>query len=492
LAPLTGRRHRRESAVMSEAVLHLPPEVLRLTHQLELEKFDSLQRRYDVLRRENELLKHRLEKSEKDTHEFVAYFEKELEAKDVKIDALSDEVGVAEAERSAQVGELKAKHKEVADRMAAELEKTQTSSAAQVSTLEDELAKVDAFRDLKTCMDDKLAALQSEVHALRHACAAEATTYERKLMFEKAQMQKDFEKKAAEMRKVAKAEMQKGLDSDTLKVISENRRMAEELRFQQTVAQELSQDKAKCDDSNRILKRQVTLFKDAELEYARQAHSRHREVTRLQDKVVALDELLRDAAKQFSADRSQLRSGLQSNLEEQTLDAAALRQMLRLKDKELKHLRKLAEGVLHQRTEVEQYFLQALEDVKSEIRGKRKDQYRADMANYRQKMAAAVAAGNGANFPKIRSLQAGKDMDAYGLSTQAVPPHAASSKVHLKDLSPEDREHVLRLLFAKINAVQSNVPTASKQHLGDSTFLTTSGEHETDYTSAPAPPPPRL
>ena len=46
-----------------DSVLTLPPEVLKLTHQLEQEKLESLTRRYDVLRKENELLKTRLEKS---------------------------------------------------------------------------------------------------------------------------------------------------------------------------------------------------------------------------------------------------------------------------------------------------------------------------------------------------------------------------------------------------------------------------------------------
>lgn len=55
-----------------DGVLTLPPEVLKLTHQLEQEKLDSLTTRYDALRQENELLKRRLERSEKDTHEFVA------------------------------------------------------------------------------------------------------------------------------------------------------------------------------------------------------------------------------------------------------------------------------------------------------------------------------------------------------------------------------------------------------------------------------------
>ena len=70
----------------------LPPDVLKLTRQLEQDKLDSLSRRHEILRKENEQLKARLEKGEKDTHEFVAYFQTELEAKDDRIARLNEEL----------------------------------------------------------------------------------------------------------------------------------------------------------------------------------------------------------------------------------------------------------------------------------------------------------------------------------------------------------------------------------------------------------------
>jgi hypothetical protein len=50
-------------------------------------------------------------------------------------------------------------------------------------------------------------------------------------------------------------------------------------------------------------------------------------------------------------------------LEDTTLDSAALRNLLALKNKELRTVKKLAQTILDQRTEVEQYFLEALEQV---------------------------------------------------------------------------------------------------------------------------------
>ena len=59
----------------------LPAGALELTKQLEMEKIESLQGRVLVLCKEKDFLKKRLEKAEKDTHEFVNYFQDQIEQK---------------------------------------------------------------------------------------------------------------------------------------------------------------------------------------------------------------------------------------------------------------------------------------------------------------------------------------------------------------------------------------------------------------------------
>jgi hypothetical protein len=54
------------------------PGVAELTRQLDQEKIDSLTKRVDALRSDNDVLKTEILKSQKDTHEFVAYFQREV------------------------------------------------------------------------------------------------------------------------------------------------------------------------------------------------------------------------------------------------------------------------------------------------------------------------------------------------------------------------------------------------------------------------------
>jgi len=96
-------------------------------------------------------------------------------------------------------------------------------------------------------------------------------------------------------------------------------------------------------------------------------------------------------------------------------------------------VRALAQVVLDQRSEVEQFFLEALEQIKEEIRKK---------VNQEKKLKKSTPEGG-----------AGSDDKPDGEQDDAKP---FSDKVDLNDLEWEDRERVLRLLFSKMNA---GVPT---------------------------------
>ena len=61
---------------------------------------------------------------------------------------------------------------------------------------------------------------------------------------------------------------------------------------------------------------------------------------------------------------------LRQIIKEQREDITTLRENLRVKTKELKNIRALAQVMLNQRSEIEQFFLEALEQIKEEIRKK--------------------------------------------------------------------------------------------------------------------------
>jgi hypothetical protein len=128
-----------------------------------------------------------------------------------------------------------------------------------------------------------------------------------------------------------------------------------------------------------------------------------------------------------------------------------LRKLLRLKNRELRNLRRLAQTILNQRTDVEQFFLDSLEHVKREIERERKDKHSREIEHYHREVNDAHGVKASLRFPKLTSPAGPQSPVAPG------PPQHFTEKVDLRQLSWEDRERVLRLVFAKINGSQSFV-----------------------------------
>lgn len=95
-------------------------------------------------------------------------------------------------------------------------------------------------------------------------------------------------------------------------------------------------------------------------------------------------------------------------------EAEALRRLVKLKTRELKNIRRLAQEVLLQRSDVESFLLSSLHTVRKEV----------ERDSLKPEASGASGAGG------------------------------ASGRMDIKDLSWEDRERILRLLFSKINNQQ--------------------------------------
>ena len=116
---------------------------------------------------------------------------------------------------------------------------------------------------------------------------------------------------------------------------------------------------------------------------------------------------------------------------------------------------------------MERFFLLALEEVKDAIRKRRSEEHTRAVLEYKAQlkqasMSANKRGGGSSGFPEIRSTRRPAESLAGGgsSSSRAPAPLAPPTNVDLADLSPEDRERVLRLLFAKINGAQEAIVVA--------------------------------
>ena len=92
-----------------------------------------------------------------------------------------------------------------------------------------------------------------------------------------------------------------------------------------------------------------------------------------------------------------------------------LREQLVTRTKEFKNIKALAQMILDQRSDIEQFFLESLEQVRNEIKKKREQEKKS----------------HGLKLPEINKQH--------------------NEKVDISELDWEEKEKLLRILFSKMN-----------------------------------------
>lgn len=267
------------------------------------------------------------------------------------------------------------------------------------------------------------------------------------------------EQKAA-FKEIALKEARTEMSNEARRTMQENRRLHEELKFLQSFISDLQEEKAALERNYGTAKRDVGILSDQELEYAKQAHYKTAEIKALRERVEHLEKQQIITVEKFTTKTKELQATVKKELTDANMDAAGLRRLIKLKNQELVHMKSLAATILSQRTETEQFFLESLQEVKEAIKQERRRNAIDAKITVNKYKTGAVAPDSGAvkRFPPLNIKASNVHMlDERQPSTI---PSIMKDKVYLKDLSWEDKELVLRVLFAKINKQSNAVKNA--------------------------------
>lgn len=247
----------------------------------------------------------------------------------------------------------------------------------------------------------------------------------------KQQIEKEYDEKLDTFKQQASSDAQRNILE-----IEKNIHLENEKLNQKTVAQRGSIDYYKKEiqqlkDTNKNLKRDININQGTEQEYVRRQEQQFKKIQNYKSKIGILEKSLQQIVGDFEKEKEWVRYQHESIIKEQRVQILNAREVLRSKNGEFKQVKALAQVILDQRSEVEQFFLEALEQIKEEIRKK---------ATIEKRMRK-----NGQEPP---------------IEEKSQNPNTGE-KVDLNDLEWEDRERVLRLLFSKMNA--GVMPTALLQ-----------------------------
>ena len=402
-------------------------DVQRIHLEAKERSLEEFRFRCQELVAENLKLQEEKETQEHDSQLVLKFLREDAERKDELIESLRKTINQQrelfaaqrEDERQAADAELNS----VRDQLTTENEKL----TRELSDARDELDRLADFKRNKLDIERALEDGENERERMRDDHKLHLEALERKFLEEKNRLQKEYKQMLAEMKKSSQEEAVERLDSSTKKILFENRRMAEELRLQVAETDSLQKTKKVLEEEGKKLRREVALNEQSVKEYAKQGFRQSKEIKELSAKVKGLERSLSQSVHQFEKEKDTLSQTGGRRLAEAELDTQGLRQLVRLKSKELSHMKRLAAIILQKRNEVETFLLDSIDAVKGEITRRRAEEERA-MPGGRRGLLPALGSSKPSNLPS--------NPDEH---------------VDIRDLTWDDRERVLRLLFAKIN-----------------------------------------
>ena len=439
------------------------PQAYKISRQLDQERIDFLAKRIEDLLGSNNELRTSSSRNEKDTHDIVLYFQREMEMKDDIIARLNEELIKRETQLKFEVEKMKNTFEEEKAKIQRDADYTMVDMTQRLEKAEADLGALVLFQQEKEKHEEKVAQLERSLSDQRQEMFDSLDEQERKFLEENAKKLQELDEQKLAFREVALKEARDAMGEEVKKIVSENTRMFEELKFHHVMTADLQSDKAALEKELQTVKRELTIVSDKEIEYAHQGFFKGKEIRALRERVEHLEKQQAVNLEKFKVKTKELKNTVHRELEEATLDAAGLRRLLKIKNKELQRMKTLAATILSQRSETEQFFLESLNEVKTVIK---KDRARTHVEtkivlNKLRSGAGTSGVGkkgtSGTNFPPLK-VKGGNLHHLDARKTSEIP--LGSQQINIKDLSWEDKELVLRVLFAKMNGSQKAVDSA--------------------------------
>jgi hypothetical protein len=215
----------------------------QISRQLDQEKISFLSKRIDELLKSNNDLRANASRNEKDTHDIVLYFQREMEMKDEIIAKLNEELVKRETQLKFELEKLKKKFDiDMAD-LKRESDNTISALTTTLADKEADLAATETFRNNKDAFMMQLERLEKEVRDQRQQMFDALDEQERKFLEEKSQLLRDLDDQRAMLAEAALKDAREAMGAEVKKILAENNRIYEELKFLVTTTTELQTDK---------------------------------------------------------------------------------------------------------------------------------------------------------------------------------------------------------------------------------------------------------
>ncbi|XP_005321386.2 basal body-orientation factor 1 isoform X1 [Ictidomys tridecemlineatus] len=416
---------------------------LEITELSRIEYRDTSRR----LAKSNEDLKKLQYKMEKDTMSILSYLKKQDQEKDNMIEKLKQQLAETKEKAQEEKEKLEQKHTTQIN----ELEGQFHQKAIEIGMIQTELKTIKQFQKRKVQVEKELDDLKENLRNTEKKHQESLSRLESRFFEEKHRLEKEAEKKIVMLAERAHHEAVTQLNAAGRNVFKENIYLQKALTYHLKEADALQKNSEKLQENHTFLLHQKEINDLLIKEKILQLTQQRTQIQVLRKKVVNLEKALSFMTKEFETEVSKLQQ--QAIIENQAGrgEIDKLQHLLQLKDKEMNRVKKLAKNILDERTEVERFFLDALHQVKQQILLSRKHYKQIAQDAFNVKMRKAYAGKT--EYPLIRTFD-GREHSTNSVNQDLMEAENWTSterNVDIADLTWEQKEKVLRLLFAKMN-----------------------------------------
>lgn len=324
----------------------------------------------------------------------------------------------------------------------------------RIKKSEGELESLKEWQLAKDDLRKELDLLKTDNDAAKREYEEFLEKREEKYFEEKVRTRKETDAEIARLAESAHSSAVAKLDETTKNVYKENVKISTELAINKkeivrlTKQNEIMTDKLhnalSCKEDDTILVKQSVI----------KTKRQEKEIHQLKERALTLETALSHVVREFEHERALLVVRNEENNEDIRGELTACQRALKLKTAENKRIRHLAKYVVQQRSELELFFHEALSNVTAEIATSRALFAKEVKGKHTRLMLEGLKTGL---LPPIRTFNAAEastnSMDQIFNEASVMPD--LSSGVAIEDLTWEQKEQVLRRLFAKMNTVAS-------------------------------------
>eukprot|EP00466_Bigelowiella_natans_P003644 jgi/Bigna1/87759/estExt_fgenesh1_pg.C_230212 len=311
------------------------------------------------------------------------------------------------------------------------------------SKLQKNLKELDHFKETRVELANELEQAKIDMKLLKARNFEKIRDMEHKFLQVKTSKVTSNIKQSnrSECRKIVTKEME--LESQKLRIL--NTQMADEIRFHVQGVNTLRAQNDKLKAKLKQAKLDLDLASQKDSMQASRGAKHMDNIRKMRAANEELENRISALKQEISALKKELVEARKPGDKDYQIDE--LKHHLTMKIKDLHRIKKLAQRMLDQRGDVERYFLAALEQVKYEIKQKKNREAKFQKKIHTRQLLALTTRKGSLLQSKIGKKRSNSE-----------EPLRPNKRVDISELSPEDRERVLRLLFSKINSAAQAPP----------------------------------